>query len=193
MRNSARDIKKLEQYRSNSAVDLWAVDEVHFQQYGSRCRMWIPPEMKDPVSLHHPTRKSVGYFGAVRLRDGKFVYKREEGKFNADSFFSFLRYLRKLSAPARRKVVLIIDNARYHHARLHKEWRQKICEDFMLEFLPPYSPDLNPIERAWKLVRRKALHNRYFPTLQHVVIEVEILFREWEWGSSTLRRLCAIS
>src|SRR5258707_696892 len=50
------------------------MDEVHFQQYGSRCRMWIPPEVKDPVLQHHPTRKSVGYFGAVRLRDGKFIY-----------------------------------------------------------------------------------------------------------------------
>jgi hypothetical protein len=42
------------------------MDEVHFQQHGSRCRMWVPPETKDPVLLHHPTRQSVGYFGAVR-------------------------------------------------------------------------------------------------------------------------------
>src|SRR5580692_10565102 len=54
-------------------VDLWATDEVHFQLHGSRCRMWIPPEIKDPVLLHAPTRKSVGYFGGVRLRDGRFV------------------------------------------------------------------------------------------------------------------------
>jgi len=38
-------------------VDLWALDEVHFQQYGSRCRMWVPPEIKDPVLFHEPTRK----------------------------------------------------------------------------------------------------------------------------------------
>lgn len=153
--------------------------------------MWIPSEMKDPISLHHPTRKSIGYFGAVRLRDGKFLYKKEEDKFNGVTFFSFLRYLRKISAPARRKVILIIDNARYHHARIHKDWRQEISEHFALEYLPPYSPDLNPIERIWKLVRRMALHNRYFPALENVVIEVEKVFREWEWGSGTLRKLCA--
>jgi hypothetical protein len=51
----------------NDSVDLWSIDEVHFQQHGSRCRMWIPPEIKDPVLLHAPTRKSVGYFGAVRF------------------------------------------------------------------------------------------------------------------------------
>src|SRR5260370_42570819 len=48
-------------------VDLWATDEVHFQQHGPRCRLWIPPEIKGPVLLHAPARKSVGYFGAVRL------------------------------------------------------------------------------------------------------------------------------
>jgi hypothetical protein len=46
------------------AVDLWALDEVHLQQHGSRCRMWVPPETKDPVVYNHPTRRSVGYFGA---------------------------------------------------------------------------------------------------------------------------------
>jgi hypothetical protein len=71
----------------DSTVDLWATDEVHFQQHESRCRMWIPPEIKDPTLFHAPTRKSVGYFGAVRLRDGKFLFRRESGRFNAETFF----------------------------------------------------------------------------------------------------------
>ena len=35
--------------------------------------MRVPPENRDPVLRRHPTRRRVGYFGAVRLRDGKFV------------------------------------------------------------------------------------------------------------------------
>ena len=77
----------------NPKIDLWATDEVHFQQHGSRCRMWVAPEDSDPIVLHEPTRKSVGYFGAVRLRDGKFIYRREEDKFNAESFLAFLKQL----------------------------------------------------------------------------------------------------
>ena len=68
----------------DATVDLWALDEVHFQQQGSRCRMWIPPELKDPVVYHHPTRKSIGYFAAVRLRDGQFLFRRETGRFNGE-------------------------------------------------------------------------------------------------------------
>ena len=79
-------LKKLQKLAGDPKIDLWSTDEVHFQQHGSRCRTWIPPEAKDPVLLHHPTRKSVGYFGAVRLRDGKFVFQREQGKFNGTAF-----------------------------------------------------------------------------------------------------------
>src|ERR1035437_7951796 len=77
---------------------------------------------RTPVLLHHPTRRSVGYFGAVRLRDGKFQFSRETGKFNAVTFFAFLKSLRRTSIRTGRRVVVITDNARYHHARLHKEW-----------------------------------------------------------------------
>jgi transposase len=174
-------------------IDLWATDEVHFQQHGSRCRMWIPPEDKDPIVLHHPTRKSVGFFGAVRLRDGKLVFRRERDMFNAVTFFAFMKQLRSVTAAGRRRVVVITDNARYHHGRLHKEWREQVSGTFDLEFLPPYSPDMNPIERVWKLTRRQATHNRYFPTLDDTVNAVEQVFYGWNNGNETLRRLCAIT
>jgi transposase len=173
-------------------VELWALDEVHFQQHGSRCRMWVPPEIKDPVLLHHPTRKSVGYFGAVRLDDGRFFYRRETDRFNASTFDVFMR---ELSRQGRRghRMVVITDNAKYHHAVLHRPWREAHAEVFSLDFPPAYSPDLNPIERLWKLVRRLCLHNRYFPTLDSVIAAVEPTFASWRRGSPTLQRPCAIT
>ena len=174
-------------------VDLWSTDEVHFQQHGSRCRMWIPPEIKDPVLRHAPTSKSVGYFGAVRLSDGRFVFRREEDKFNGNTFFSFLRELRRTSIRTGRRVIVITDNAKYHHARLHKSWREKHAPRFALDFLPPYSPELNPIERVWKPTRRFCLHNRYFERLDAVIVAVEDQFASWTKRNSALRRLCAIT
>jgi len=173
-------------------VDLWALDEVHFQQHGSRCRMWVPPEVKDPVLLHHPTRDSVGYFGAVRLKDGRFIFRREDDSFNKETFFGFLKQLKQAACRTGHRVVVITDNANYHHASLHRAWRLRQAGHFELDFLPPYSPDLNPIERVWKLTRRLCLHNRYFPVLEHIVAAVESHFSSWSRGNSTLRRLCAI-
>ena len=155
--------------------------------------MWIPPETKDPVLLHHPTRKSVGYFGAVRLRDGKFVHQREELKFNAETFFGFLKKLRQVSAHAGRRVVVILDNASYRHGRVHQQWRQEAEPRLALQFLPPYSPELNPVERVWKLTRRQATHNQYFPSLEAIEGRVEGQFSLWRSGNTALRRLCALT
>jgi transposase len=168
------------------------MDEVHFQQHGSRCRMWVPPELGDPVCLHTPTRKSISFFGAVRLQDGKLVMARPEGMFDAHTCWDFLRQLERLSRRAGRKVMVISDNARYHHANLHAPWREEVSDHFQLHFLPPYSPELNPIERVWKLIRRCCLHNQYFPTLEGVVAALAPRLQAWSRPNTTLRRLCGI-
>lgn len=90
-------------------------------------------------------------------------------------------------------MVAIVDNARFHHARLHKDWREEHATSFTLDFLPPYSPELNPIERVWKLTRRLSTHNRYFSSLDEVISAVEGPFETWTSGNDTLRRLCAIT
>src|SRR5262250_2645803 len=60
-------------------------------------------------------------------------------------------------------------------------------------FCPRYSPELNPIERVWKLTRRLCLHNRYFQHLNGVITAVENEFAKWTRRNEVLRRLCAIT
>ncbi len=153
--------------------------------------MWVPPEVADPVCRHAPTRKSISFFGAVRLSDGKLVMSRPNGMFDAGTCWDFYRKLARHRRPGR-KMVGIIDNARYHHAKLHAAWRRKVAGRFCLHFLPPYSPELNPIERVWKLTRRRCLHNRYFATLEEVSTAVAPVFKTWSRPNATLRRLCGI-
>ena len=155
--------------------------------------MWIPPEVKDPILYHHPTRKSVGYFGAVRINDGKFLHRRETGRFNGETFWDFLKLFQAAASRPGRRVVVISDNANYHRSKLHLGWRKQQEPTFALKFLPPYSPELNPIERVWKLTRRLRLHNRYFGFLETVMDAVEEQFNEWLNPGETLRRLCAIT
>lgn len=154
--------------------------------------MWIAPEDKDPIVRHEPTRKSIGYFGAVRLRDGRLVTRREDESFNAQTFWGFLKELEGASREQGRRIVVISDNAKYHHALLHKDWRQEQQESFVLDFLPPYSPQLNPIERVWKLLRRLCLHNEHFSNLAGVVAAVQPQLDAWALPNDALRKLCRI-
>jgi hypothetical protein len=55
----------------------------------------------------------------------KFIYAREEDKFNGQSCWQFLKQLRQRSLRSRKQVVIIIGNAKYHHALLHKAWREE--------------------------------------------------------------------
>jgi len=152
--------------------------------------MWVPPEESDPVLLHAPTRKSIGMFGAVRPYDGRLVTMRAE-VFQAETFLEFLMKL----LPHRRRgrmMVVVVDNARWHHAIALEPWLFENRHRIRLIFLPPYSPDLNVIERVWKLTRYLCTHNRYFQELADLVSVVCEQFERWLKGSDTLRRLCAI-
>ena len=58
--------------------------------------------------------------------------------------------------------------------------------------MPPYSPELNPIERVMEIDPVRCLHNRYFATLEEVIAAAEAEFATWGQPNDTLRRLCAI-
>jgi len=81
---------------------------------------------------------------------------------NADSVCSLLKTLRT-KFPAGR-LVLVLDNARYQRC-------QKVCDQahtlkIELLFLPPYSPNLNLIERLWKFVRKEVLYNETYQNFE---------------------------
>ena len=85
---------------------------------------------------------------------------------------------------------VILDNASYHHAKLLASWLDEHKEQLFLDFLPSYSPKLNPIERVWKFMRRLKLHNQYFPTFNGIVKVVAKQFLQWVGENENLRSLC---
>jgi transposase len=184
-------IKKLIELCRQENIDLWFEDECHFQQHGSSYSMWIPPEIKDPILLHAPTRKKQGVFGAVQVSEGRLVTHLEQ-TFNALTFQSFLAYVLRYRTPDK-LMVLVLDNARWHHAKLIQPWLMEHRHMIQLDFLPPYSPELNPIERVWKLTRRLCTHNRYFPQLDDLTQTVSQQFMAWMNPNNTLRKLCAVT
>jgi transposase len=172
-------------------VDVWFEDECHFQQHGSRCAMWVAPEVKDPVVMHAPTRKSIGLFGAVRACDGCLITSFDF-TFNADTFKYFLRRLLRHRRKGR-KILVVLDNARWHHARAIKPWLERYRNKIELLFLPAYSPELNPIERVWKLARRLCVHNRYFAEFSELIDTLADRFYAWSKPNKELASLCSIN
>ena len=95
--------------------------------------------------------------------------KRKTGKSKTrrmqEAFAAFLRHVGRAYPSGRhRRVVLVIDNAPWHRG---KPIDEALADNPHLEFkrLPSYSPQLNVIEHFWKLLRRRATHNRFFEGL----------------------------
>jgi transposase len=98
-------------------------------------------------------------------RDAKRKTGKSKNRRLTEAFAAHLRHVgRVYPREEYRRVVLVIDNAPWHAG---KPVDDALGDNPHLEFkrLPPYSPSLNPIERFWRVLRRRATHNRLFDTL----------------------------
>jgi len=93
-------------------------------------------------------RERVTLFGCVNPDSGEVIVQKAE-RGNA---MSFKRYLKKVLFHYRNsngKIYMVLDNVRYHHAKLLTPFLERHKDKLQMIFLPAYSPDLNPVERVW--------------------------------------------
>lgn len=139
--------------------DLYFLDEVHPEYQSQAVYGWIKKgECKTLPTTGN--QKRFHFMGALCLKEMK-VMIREYRTIDAEATVHFLKNLQEES-PAE-KIHVILDNAGPHkNQRIERFLRES--PRIKLHYLPPYSPNLNPIERLWKVFREITLYNRYFST-----------------------------
>ncbi len=100
------------------------------------------PKGKTPVIRLNANRVSTNMISAI-TNQGTVRFQVFEGTMNADILVTFCKRLIK---SAKRKVYLILDNLRVHHAKVFKAWLEKNRDEIAVYYLPAYSPELNPDE-----------------------------------------------
>ena len=124
---------------------------------------WIKRGKKHDVYIKSNTgRKRINLLGAITIGSKQAVVIEEE-TINAQAIIHLLEKIKQKQKAG--KVYMVLDNAKYHHARLVKNWLLNHPR-FHLVFLPPYSPNLNLIERLWRFFHQKVTNNQYFSTFQ---------------------------
>ena len=91
--------------------------------------------------------------------------------------------------PDAETIYIIVDNAKYYHSYLLKEYVKGT--KIKLIYLPPYSPNLNLIERYWKFFKKKVLNNRYYETFGEFKRACESFFRKRKKYLPELQNLLA--
>jgi transposase len=123
-------------------------------------------------------RKRLNILGAFCPDDYEYLDRRYTTEnLNAQSMIDLFQLMMERH-PETKKFRLYLDNARYQHAKLMWEWIAKTKAEkgvvFDLKHLPPYSPNLNLIERLWKFLRKMALQTWHptFEAMQDAVAKI---------------------
>jgi len=103
-------------------------------------------------------RQRYSVLGAVETRDHGFVSVRTTGSVNSETICELISKLDK--AYPGEEITLVMDNARYQRNRKVVEFAETAGIELL--YLPAYSPNLNLIERVWRLVKSKCLRNHYY-------------------------------
>jgi len=113
-----------------------------------------------PILKTNTGRQRLNILGAYNPDSHSFIHLTGEENCDANKVVEFLELVLRSYKHAP-KVVLFLDNAKYFKARIVTEWLGKHPK-LTLKFLPPYSPNLNLIERFWRFVKNKLVRNKYY-------------------------------
>jgi len=127
--------------------------------------MWGPVGQQPEVPAPGKNEKKVVY-GGVDYVTGRITQTIADSK-SGVHFLAFLVVL--VTAYAGRKIRLVCDNGRFHHTKAVQEWLKEHADQITIFWLPPYCPSLNLIERLWGHLKRTALANVLFATLDDLV------------------------
>lgn len=103
-------------------------------------------------------RQRLNLSGAIDILSKKVII-REDESLNATATIDLLKMI-EAAYPQAKKVHVFCDNAKYYRNKLVKEYLA--TAKIEMHFLPPYSPNLNPIERLWKFMNEHVLYNKYY-------------------------------
>lgn len=130
-------------------------DSVHPSQQTRPAYGWIK-RGKDKIIEINSARKRLNIMGAISLETMKFQYKMYD-KINGIATIEFMKQL-EAAYPNNQKIHLILDNAGYHRSAEVEEYLK--TSRVRVLFLPPRSPNLNSIERLWKIMHEYVSNNR---------------------------------
>ncbi|MDP2906896.1 MAG: IS630 family transposase [Nanoarchaeota archaeon] len=160
-------------------------DEVGFRLVPTYHRVWAPKNSR-PKGIFFWSNKKTNMIGA--LIDGKKLHYEWNDSLNTVTFYFFLeRFLKK---HPRKKYLFIMDNVGYHKTSPIKELLEKHAHRIKIEYLPTYSPELNPTETCWKIIRNNVTNSTYYTTLQKLKSEIDKFNQKQFFKLNVLNYLC---
>ena len=156
------------------------MDEARIGQQGTLTNMWAPTGSR-PTAVKQTKYEWAYLYAAVESATG-FSSAIIAPEVNTGTMNSFLRVLSSEVAP-HDFVVLIMDQAGWHKSRA-----LRVPDNIVVLYLPPKSPEINPVERLWHYMRSHYLSNRAYDDYNHIKDATTTAYRSLT--ADVLRSVC---
>jgi putative transposase len=162
-----------------------AIDEASFHLTTTYKKIWFP-RGETPRAAFFWSSKKLVTFGAL-TSNHKFYYDFYDSQ-NSMTFKHFLwKLFGKLNK--KKKYLLVLDNVGYHKTSCIKNYIEK-QNNIFVEYLPPYSPELNPIETCWKVTKGKVTKSQYFENIDQMQEALESFWEKHNFMQEFMHYLC---
>jgi transposase len=152
------------------------VDAMHPTMATKIGRGWVRKGV-DKAVLTTASRTRVNIMGAIEIATGRVVAQELE-RVNGSTTVSFLGHLEEMY-PKASKIHVILDQSGYNTSTEVKELSGRPGSRINVHHLPPYSPNLNPIERLWKVMNEEVRNNVCFKTPREFRERIRDFFDTW--------------
>ena len=168
-----REVGERAAQRRADGMAVFAEDEAAVQKSQNPAYGWRLAGGREQVRTSF-SRESVRIFGAMSQDELRIKIVEST---NSETFREFLEEIRR----DRPRLYMILDNASYHKSKAVREYVESTGGDIGPEFLPPYTPQLNPIETVWRDLKKR-LAGRFFRSLDELKAAITAIL-EREMGS----------
>lgn len=137
---------------------VYFVDAAHFVFGTFLCSLWCMVRLWIPAASGRQRFNVLGAYDAISR---EMISITNTESVNTETMCDLVQLIeRENRSRERLPITLVLDNARYQR----NSWVMQVAEECGIEllFLPSYSPNLNLIERYWRLIKKEALYGRYY-------------------------------
>jgi transposase len=181
----AQFVEKLKELSRKPDIELWFSDECGVEGDPRIRRIWAKKGSK-PTTPFYGDHIRYHVVGAVSPEQGKF-FSLVVPHSDKEVFQVFLDQLATHTKDTKKKIVIVLDNASWHKGT-NLNWHHLApC------FLPPYSPDLNPIEIFWKCLKDKYFTNWVARSVDHLIERLCFALRSFTENPNTISSITSIN
>ncbi len=175
-------LKKLQEKVKNDNVQVLFFDESRFGTHSKLGHGWFERGVRTPVNIKLGFQNFYVY-SAISSTNG-YNFSLLLPEVNSSNMNIYLERLAK--SLRGKKVILVLDGAAWH-----KSNELKVPPNIELLHLPPYSPELNPVEKLWQFIKSKVLRNKFYNSIKDLEVAVCTFIRNIAHGDIISNCACS--